>query len=108
VSTDADDRLMTLTFDERLDDDDDADGSGIYIATDDDRLVRAGRILEIEGNKVYVQAGKSLLRSLVGVTLEPGAVQDPEGNGNPIGTIAHGRADRLPATSALYDRPSGV
>jgi hypothetical protein len=89
VSTDPGDRLMILTFDERLENDDHHDdGSGIFIATDDHRLVKAGRILEIEDDRVYVQAGKTLLRSLAGVTLAPGAIHDPEGNGNPIDTVA--------------------
>ena len=44
ISTDANDRRMTLTFDEDVDDEDsDYDASGIYIATDDDELVKADR-----------------------------------------------------------------
>jgi hypothetical protein len=109
VSTDPGDRLMILTFDERLDDDDHRDdGSGIFIATDDHRLVKAGRILEIEGAKVYVQAGEILLRSLVGVTLAPGAIHDAEGNVNPIGTVAHGSAGTSSTTSALYVNVPGT
>jgi hypothetical protein len=102
------DQLMTLTFDERVDDeDDDHTGSGhISIVTGDHRLVKAGRILQIEGRKVYVQAGKGLLDSLVGVTLAPGAIQDPEGNGNPLATTVHGRAGRLRTSGPLYGRPT--
>ena len=99
VSVDANDRRMTLTFDENVDDeDDDYDASGIYIATDDDSLVQADRVLEIEGKKVYVKADENLLDSLVGVTLESDTIEDFEGNGNPIGTVAHGSASKLGTT----------
>ena len=95
ISTDANDRRMTLTFDENVDDEDsDYDASGIYIATDDDSLVKADRILEIEGKKVYVKADENLLDSLVGVTLESDTIEDFEGNGNPLGTVAHGTAQQ--------------
>ena len=93
VSTDVAGRLMTLRFDERVDDDNDTiDASRIYIATDDDALVKANRIVEIEGETVYVKADENDLESLMGVTLEPDAIKDPAGNGNPLDTLAHDRA----------------
>jgi hypothetical protein len=107
VSTDVGDRLMTLTFDKRVDDENDYDGSGIHIATGDDQLVTAGRIIEVEGRKVYVKADQNDLDSLVGVTLEPDTIEDSEGNGNPLGTVAHGSASTLGGTSALYGRSYG-
>jgi hypothetical protein len=107
VSTDVGDRLMTLTFDKRIDDENDYDGSGIHIATGDDQLVPAGRIIEIEGKKVYIKADQNDLDSLVGVTLEPDTIEDFEGNGNPLGTVAHGSANILGGTSALYGRSYG-
>ena len=108
ISTDANDRRMTLTFDEKVnDEDDDYDASGIYIATDDDSLVQADRVLEIEGKKVYVKADENLLDSLVGVTLEGDSIEDPEGNGNPIGTVAHGTASKLGTTKSLYGHTYG-
>jgi hypothetical protein len=44
----------------------------------------------------------------VGVTLAPGAIHDPEGNGNPIGTVAHGSASRPSTSSALYGNVTGT
>ena len=77
------------------------DASRIYIATGDDELVQVERIAEIEGEKVYVKANENDLESLVGVTLEPDAIEDPEGNGNPLGTVADGNAHELGTTGAL-------
>ena len=108
ISTDANDRRMTLTFDEDVDDEDsDYDASGIYIATDDDELVEADRILEIEDKKVYVKADENLLNSLVGVTLESETIEDFEGNGNPLGTVAKGSANKLGTTTELYGHDYG-
>ena len=108
ISTDANDRRMTLTFDEDVNDEDsDYDASGIYIATDDDELVKADRILEIEDKKVYVKADENLLNSLVGVTLESETIEDFEGNGNPLGTVAHGSANKLGTTTELYGHDYG-
>jgi hypothetical protein len=107
ISTDANDRRMTLTFDEKLDEDNDDDASGIYIDTDDDSLVAADSILQVDGKKVYVQADENLLDSLVGVTLEPDTIEDNEGNGNPIDTVAHGSAHKLGTTNSLYGHSYG-
>jgi hypothetical protein len=107
ISTDANDRRMTLTFDEKLDEDNDDDVSGIYIATDDDSLVAADSILQVDGKKVYVQADENLIDSLVGVTLEPDTIEDSEGNGNPIDTVAHGSAHELSTTNSLYGHSYG-
>ncbi len=104
VSKNADDERITLTFDENLDDGDDtSDASGIYLATSDNRLVEADRILSIDNKKVYVKADKTDIKALVGVVIESGAVQDDAGNDNPLTTHVWGSGDvNHGSSSSLY------
>ncbi|MDA0162596.1 hypothetical protein OM076_20145 [Solirubrobacter ginsenosidimutans] len=108
VSKNADDRRITLTFDEKLDDGDNTtDASGIYLATSDNRLVEADRILSIDNKKVYVKADKTDIKSLVGVVIESGAVSDEAGNDNPLTTKVWGSGDvDNGSSSSLYSNSS--
>jgi hypothetical protein len=105
VSKNADDQRITLTFDEKLDDGDNSnvDASGIYLATSDNRLLQADKILSIDGHKVYVQANKTDIKALKGIVLEAGAVTDKQGNDNPLTTDVWGSGDTLSSSgSTLY------
>jgi hypothetical protein len=104
VSKDADAERITLTFDEKLDDgDSDADAAGIYLATSDNRLLQADKILSIDGKKVYVKANKTDIKALEGIVIESGAVTDKQGNDNPLTTDVWGSGDTLSSSgSTLY------
>jgi hypothetical protein len=103
VAKNADDQRITLTFDEKLDDGDNTDASGIYLATSDNRLLQADKILSIDGHKVYVQANKTDIKALKGIVLESGAVTDKAGNDNPLTTDVWGSGDTISGSSStLY------
>jgi hypothetical protein len=101
VSKNADDQQITLTFDEKLDDDtSNTDASGIYLATSDNRLLQADSILSIKGHKVYVKANKTDIKALKGILIESGAVTDKQGNTNPLTTDIWGNGDTIGGSSS--------
>jgi hypothetical protein len=108
VSKDADNQRITLTFDEKLDDNQsDTDASGIYLATSDNRLLQADKILSIQDKKVYVKANKTDIKALKGIVIESGAVTDKQGNDNPLTTDVWGTGDTIGGSSnSLYSHKS--
>lgn len=100
VAKNADDQQITLTFDEKLDDDKtNTDASGIYLVTSDNRLLQADTILSIKGHKVYVKANKTDIKALKGLVIESGAVTDKQGNTNPLTTDIWGSGDTTSGSS---------
>jgi hypothetical protein len=100
VGKNADDERLTLTFDEKLDDSDDqTDASGIYLVTSDNRLLKADRIMSIDGKKAYVKANETDIDALKGIVIEGGAITDEEGNTNPLTTDIWGSGDTINGSS---------
>jgi hypothetical protein len=109
VSKNASDQTITLTFDEKLDDgnSDNADASGIYLATSDNRLVQADSIESIDGHKVYVKANKTDIKALEGVVVDAGTVTDKAGNDNALTSDIWGSGDTVSGSgSGLYSSHS--
>jgi len=108
VSHNAGDQTITLTFDEKLDDsNENSDGSGIYLATSDNRLVQADSIESVNGHKVYVKANKTDIKALEGVVIDAGTVTDKAGNDNALTSEIWGSGDTVTGSgSGLYSSHS--
>jgi hypothetical protein len=88
VQLDAKTGQATLTFDEDIDDDKTYKASDLYLITTSGQMVAAESIVESHHRTMIVTFRPNVAKAADGLTINAGAVQDFQENGNPLDTLA--------------------